>query len=190
MWELIVWAYRRQMVQYEVEGDDGPGMPQQAASFLSLIKLGLFETRRSEGWSINAAGTMAHEDAHEVHARVQALGDPDHRALIVGTGAAGSPPVWNPKIPPLRVVPVWKAGGSRLEMFYAEKGHRPLGCMIDYEGFTEEEARSIRQSAIESYQLWWRLLRVLRVGFIGDSSLTRWKVTGIGAAAEPWLAPA
>ncbi len=155
MWALLIWAYKRQMVHYEPDWDDGPGMASHAAGLASLALLGV--GRGDERWSINGAGTTAHEDAHIVHDRVCMLA-PTDRDLIIKTAAAGRPPDWGPDIPELRVVPVRRGGTGRVRMIYG-KSHRPIACMIDYEGVPEDEALAIRHAARQTYRHWWRLLR-------------------------------
>jgi hypothetical protein len=173
-------------VHYEGTCTAGPRMPQQASSFLSLARNGLFEPDVS--WAINAAGTTAHEDAHVVHARVMRLPLRD-RELVIQTGAAGRPLEWRVDVPALRVVPVRKAGSGTPRLLYG-RGHRPIGCMIDYEGVPDDEAARIREAAKQRYGHWWSLLRLLRVGFIGDIDLSRWKVMETGVHPQPWITAA
>jgi hypothetical protein len=184
MWELLVWAYKRQMVHYEPDVADGPSMASQAAGLASLALLGLC-SRGDEGWSINAAGTTAHKDAHIVHDRVCLLAPAD-RDLIIGTAARGKPPVWDPDIPAHRVVPVRRGGTGRIRMLYGTS-NRPIACMIDYEGVPEAEAVAIRLVARQTYAQWWRLLRRLRLSLtLSATHLTRWRLVDIGAQSEPW----
>jgi hypothetical protein len=185
MWELLVWAYKRQMVHYEPETVDGPGMALQAAGLASLALLGLC-SRGDERWSINAAGTTAHEDAHIVHERVCLLAAPD-RDLIIGTAARGRPPVWDPAIPVHRVVPVRRGGTGRIRMLYGTS-NRPIACMIDYEGVPETEAAAMRSAGRATYAQWWRLLRRLRLSLtLSAAPLSRWRLADIGAQREPWF---
>lgn len=185
MWELLIWAYKREMVHYEPDHHIGPQMPLQAANFASLAANGQFRGCYYESWSINGAGTTAHEDAHTVHSAVLALG---HRRadLVVKAAAAGSVPDWCPKLPAYRIVPVRKGGSGSPRHIYGKNG-RPIACMIDYEGIPDHEIARIHQAARESYSLWWAALRDLRLGFVMKSAaLKRWKITKTGALREPW----
>jgi hypothetical protein len=183
MWELLVWAYKRQMVHYEPETADGPVMASGAPGLASLALLGL---AGGDGrWSVSAAGTTAHDDAHLVHGRVCLL-TPADRDLIIDTAATGRPPVWNPEIPPHRVVPVRRGGTGGIRMIYG-KSHRPIACMIDYEGVPLEEVAAIREAARDEYTHWWRLLRRVRLSItLSMTPLTRWRLAEIGAQREPW----
>jgi hypothetical protein len=182
-WELLVWAYKRQMVHYEPETADGPVMASGAPGLASLALLGLAS---GDGrWSVSAAGTTAHEDAHLVHSRVCLLAPAD-RDLIIGTAACGQPPVWDPDIPPYRVVPVRRGGTGGIRMIYG-KSHRPIACMIDYEGVPDAEAVAIREAARATYAHWWRLLRRVRLSLtLSAIPLARWRLAEIGVAREPW----
>jgi hypothetical protein len=183
MWDLLVWAYKRQMVHYEPETADGPGMAAQGPQLASLALLGL---AAGEGrWSVNSAGTTAHEDAHIVHSRVCLLAPVD-RDLIIRTAASGKPPVWDPELPPYRVVPVRRGGTGRIRMLYGSS-NRPIACLIDYEGIPDDEAAKIREAARETYRQWWRLLRRLRLSItLNTPPLSRWKLAEIGAQRGPW----
>lgn len=180
MWRLTVWAYRTQMVQYETDRFRDQRSIRTLADELGYRSGGI-EPRGC----INGAGTTAHDDAHILHAHVRRLG-PDS-ALIVKAGRMGVMPIWNPQVPTLRVVPVRKAGGGSLRMIYGRR-HMPVGCLIDYEGFPEDEIETLRAEARENYDCWWEGLRRLRVAMSRERGLTRWRIEGLGAPARPWLA--
>jgi hypothetical protein len=183
MWELLVWAYKRQMVHYEPETADGPVMASGAPGLASLALLGL--AGGDDRWSVSAAGTTAHEDAHLVHSRVCLLAPAD-RELIISTAARGRPPIWDPPIPAFRVVPVRRGGTGGIRMIYG-KSHRPIACLIDYEGVPDAEAVAIREAARATYARWWRLLRRVRLSLtLSAIPLARWRHAGIGAEREPW----
>jgi hypothetical protein len=185
MWELLVWAYKRQMVQYEVDRAEGPdGYLGQSSSAFAAEHGGVRGVNASERGCINGAGTTAHEDAHVVHGYVRLL-KRSVCELVIRTSAKGVPPVWNPSLPPCRVVPVRRGGGGAIRLIYG-KSNRPIACMIGYEGFPESEARRIREAAHESYAVWWMAVRALRTDLWGETRLTRWKVTQTGAPREPW----
>lgn len=179
MWKLTVWAYRRQMVQYETDRfyEQRPiGSLAQALDFRS----GHGEARGC----INGAGTTAHADAHVLHRHVRML-PPGEYAAIIRAGREGLLPIWSPMIPELRIVPVRKAGGGDLRMIYG-RSHRPIGCLIEYEGFPDDEAEKLRSRARADYACWWRGLRRLRVAMMHETGLSLWKIEGIGAVSEPW----
>jgi hypothetical protein len=68
--------------------------------------------------------------------------------------------------------------------------HEAVGCWIDYEGATDEEAAAIRSEARDLYLVWWKLLAELYSNVEHDHGFERWKPTGIGVPKEPWLAAA
>lgn len=181
LWRLLTWAYRIQMVQYET---DRAYEHRQGGSFVERM-LGFGSGGDTMRGCINGAGTTADDDAHIVNSFVQLL-RPKARYLLIDTAAAGSPPDWNPEIPPLRVVPVRKGTGT-LRMIYGKR-HAPIGCMIDYEGMAPEEAGAIRARAREIYADWWLALRQLRLSMLPNPGLARWRLGGIGAEQQPWNA--
>ena len=183
MWELLIWAYKRQMVRYEVDRHE----PEWRTGFRSTsptwaLGAALAHGGHSRG-SINAAGTTAHADAHIVHSHVMQL-DPADRDLIIRTAERGLPPDPNPILPPCRVVPVRKGGTGSIRMLYGKSG-RPIACLIDCQGVPEHEARALRQVARETYLRWWRALRSLRREMLTRNGLARWQVAGMGADQEP-----
>jgi hypothetical protein len=187
MWALLVWAYKRHMVRYEVDraaGSTGTG-----------ALLDDFLRRRScygvERGCINGAGTTAHDDAHVVHALVHSekLGDARglsrrERDLLIVTAEAGVPPDWNPNIAPYRFVPDRKAGNGEIIRIWS-RGHA-VGCRIKPVGVPPDEAEMIRRKARQTYDLWWRSLHRLRSAMWMENRLTLWKVTKTGAERQPW----
>jgi hypothetical protein len=178
MWQLLIWAYRKQMVQYETDRhrEWRPG------SFADeLLGFGRGSSPRA---TINGAGSSAHDDAHIVHAHVMRL-RPKAGDLIVAHAARGSPPDWNPRLPPCRIVPMRRGGGA-IRMLW-RRGNA-VGCLIDYEGIPEGEAERIRQRARDAYTDWWQALRQVRLTMVHEHRLTLWRVSGLGADDEPWRA--
>jgi hypothetical protein len=182
MWELLIWAYKRQMVRYEVDRHEAEwrtGFRSKSPTWRLGAALALGGHGRG---SINGAGTTAHEDAHIVHAHVMQL-EPANRDLIIRTAERGSPPDPNPVLPPCRVVPVRKGGTGSIRMLYGKSG-RPIACLIDYEGIPDHEARQIRKAACLIYSQWWDAMRLLHLTML-TQSLTRWKVERMGVDRDP-----
>lgn len=179
MWKLTVWAYRRQMVQYETDR-----FYEQRPIGALAKELGFRSGGGDVRGCINGAGTTAHADAHVLHRYVRMLA-PAEYAAIINAGRVGLPPVWSPMVPELRVVPVRKAGGGDLRMVYG-RSHRPIACLIEYVGVSDDEAERMRVRAREVYARWWRALRRLRVAMLHETGFSLWKIAGIGAVSEPW----
>lgn len=178
MWALLIWAYKRQMVRYEV--DRALALEPAADGSRGLPGVAFW----GERGCINGAGTTAHPDAHRVHAHVLRL-PPARRDLVIKTAEQGLPPEWDPSIPPLRVIPMRKAGGA-IKRIWNRSGN-DVGCWITFEGVAEDEARMIRGAARDIYTCWWwALFASYRDAWIEDR-LERWKISGIGVEREPWL---
>lgn len=181
MWALLVWAYKRHMVRYEVDRAARSGGVCHAL-------LAEFMRQRSgyaaERGCINGAGTSAHDDAHLVHRHVMGL-RPAQRELVMATAEAGAPPVWNPTIPPLRIVPKRKAGNGAIQRIWSPSGNA-IGCLIEYVGVPDDDAAVIREKARDQYEMWWRALRRLRSAMWVEQGLTLWKVSQTGAPSSPW----
>lgn len=185
MWPLLVWAYKRQMVHYELPfGAELNGY----ASSWSHMMLGVVIDAPAGRGTINGAGTTAHPDAHVLHSVVCRL-VPEHQRLIIATASKGKPPEWNPDLPPWRVVPVRKGGTGKIRMISDRRG-KPTACMIDYEGVSDAEAKAIRANARQIYMDWWKQLRRLCLALqIDGHGMRRWKVAEIGAVRAPWNLP-
>ena len=209
LWALLVWAYRRQEVQYETDR----AFALQPVGAYAGDFLGSCGGQALEGWEgrgcINGAGTIAHRDAHILHAIVKGM-TRSKRRLIVDTAASGKPPVWNPVIEPLRVVPMWKGPQGRLERVSEgvkvlgkllslypgqqvpggpqPRGERHVGVghWIDYRGCDDAKAESMRAAAREEYARWWAALFELYREVWFESAFERWKVGTIGAPKAPW----
>jgi hypothetical protein len=212
LWALLVWAYKRQGVQYETD---------RAVSFAPAGAyagdfLGASGGQGWESWEgrgcINGAGTIAHRDAHVLHAIVRGM-KRQKRQLIVDSAASGVQPIWEPVIAPLRVVPVWRGARGRIEcsngqvkvmgkpmsMYpgqrfpgdpQTEGRHVGIGHWIAFEGCTDDEAAAIRAAAREDYGRWWAALFDLYREVWFEGAFERWKVGSIGAVQAPWNKPA
>jgi hypothetical protein len=177
MWDLLVWAYKRQMVRYETDRHEArwrTGFSACSPSWTVGAALALGGHARG---AINGAGTTAHEDAHLVHAHVLSLA-PAPRDLIIRTAERGAPPDPEPVLPPCRVVPVRKGGSGGIRMLYGKSG-RPVACLIDYEGIPEPEARAIREDARRTHERWRQALADLEAAMLTETRLSRWRVSGI-----------
>lgn len=208
VFDLTVWAYRRQMVQYEVDRHL-EFMPGRARGNLIEELLGGILGARA-GYDgrgcINGAGTSAALAAHVIHAHVRRLASPA-QILVIKSGASGKPPRWDPAIPPSRVVPVWIGSAGRIErrsaklwdvivhgrlrMLYGvtrkgRKTHEPVGCAIDYAGTPPAIAEALHDEARRNYRIWWEALAWLEDILGIDPRLAGFRVDGIGARAEPW----
>lgn len=191
MWPLLIWAYRRQMVHHAAQVDDdcsgepytGPRGYVSSWNFGTLKELGILSRGGRSG--AGSAGRV-HPDAYVIDDCVSLL-KPDDARLIRETADKACPPVWDPIIPPHRVVPVRKGGTGRIRMIY-DSGYRPIACRIDYEGVPRCEADAIREAAIARYTQWWKLLSRLRVSLqFRDKMLSRWKIKNIGIPKQPWI---
>lgn len=181
MWALLVWAYRRHMVRYEVDrAGSAPGVAGGLLAEFMRQRAGY----AAERGCINGAGTSAHDDAHVVHRHVLGL-RPAERELVMATGEAGKPPEWDPAIPPLRIVPKRKAGTGAIQRIWSPSGN-PIGCLIEYVGVPDDVAALIREKARDQYAMWWHALRRLRSAMWVEEGLTLWKVSRTGVDAEPW----
>lgn len=185
MRELLVWAYKRQMVRI-CEGtiyddhDIGVGGSNTSA-VCRVLATGIV----GSGPVARITRVPVHADAEWVHGLVRSL-DRDEFWLVVRAAEADDVPDWNPDIAPLRVVPILKANGKpRMIVCPIEK--RAVACRIDVRGVPADEAEAIRAAAKDRYAHWYRLLWAIREKINEEDTLSRWKVTGIGAELEPWL---
>jgi hypothetical protein len=105
--------------------------------------------------------------------------------MIVKAAEADAMPDWNPDIEPARVVPILKANG-RPRMIVCPIERRPVACRIEVIGVSDDDAAAIRAKAREVYARWYRLLWAMRQTIYEEDTLTRWRVTGIGADPQPW----
>jgi hypothetical protein len=194
MWNLLVWAYRRQMVQYETDRH----MEHRAGYLLDDIMAS--QSGYAERGCINGAGTTAHDDAHVVHAHVMGL-RPRAQDLLIHSASRAAPPNWNPPIPPLKITPLWKGPPGRVErvngvltvlgsVYRLWRKGNPVGHLIAYEGVPEDEAERIRQRARDAYTDWWQALRQVRLTMVHEHRLSLWRVSEMGAVDEPWNAGA
>lgn len=184
MWGLLVWAYKRELVRY-CEGrvsdfSHGGGGGSNAETVCRALRSGMVRS----GPVARVTRVPVHPDAEWVHGLVRSL-DRDEFWLIVRSAEAEQPPEWNPMIEPLRVVPLLKANG-RPRMIVCPIEKRPVACRIEVHGVPPAEAEATRQAARERYAHWHRLLWAMREKILEQDALTRWRVTGVGAEAEPW----
>lgn len=196
MFGLTVWAYRRQMVQYEVDRFRNFSFRRHRGDLVDEL---LRQCERYGGGrgSINGAGTTAATAAHVIHAHVRCLsGVTQH--LIETAGATGMPPNWDPYVAPFRLVPDWKGKPGRIERsndgfivygnfrkIWSPKG-QCIGCRLRQEGMHPAITEAIRREARRNYQFWYDGLVQLRKALEKDDRMTNFRVSGIGATPEPW----
>lgn len=183
MWGLMVWAYKRELVRActeRVAPDFAPGGSNTSA-VCRVLSTGIV----GSGPVARITKVPVAADAEWVHGLVKTL-DRDEYWLMVKSAEADAAPEWNPHIVPARVIPILKANGKpRMIVCPIEK--RPVACRIRIEGTTEDEAQAIRVAAREKYAAWYKLLWALREKIYEEDALNRWRVTGIGAEAQPWV---
>jgi len=197
MWQLLVWAYKRELVRVAdgrvgagVAGGDWPrgyGGGSVTGAVCRMMETGLLGNGHSGARRVmggGAPGFKVHADAEWVHGLVKTL-DRDELWLVVKTAEAGEPPEWNPEVEMAWVEPVLKANG-RPAMIVDPKSKRPIACRIKLHGVTREEAARIQLEARDRYRKWYRLLWAMRDVLVQEDALTRWSVTGIGAERWPW----
>lgn len=184
MWGLLVWAYKRELVRYcEGRVAAGPGLGVRGSGTGNVCRM--LEVGISGEWAGSGPSRFpVHADAEWVHGLVRSL-DKDEFWLIVRSAEAEKPPEWDPVIAPLRVVPMLKANG-RPRMIVCPIEGRPVACRIEVHGVPPDEAAATRRAARERYAHWYRLLWAMREKCNEENALTRWRIAGIGAEAEPW----
>lgn len=204
VFELTVWAYRRQMVQYEprrqlevaAEYGIGPGF---RADFVEDLLAGLdgHAVDRTGRGCVRGEGASADARAHVVHAHVRQLPS-SAQIQIIKAGEKAAPPNWDPYVAPFRCRPQWNGAGGRLERidgkmvargkfrkWWSNKG-KPLGCYLVWHGTPPAIAAAIREQAHRDYATWWDGLARLEPGLSADPRLAAFAVEGVGAKREPW----
>ncbi len=181
LWELMIWAYQKQLVRRGGRGVSLASVWSTTGLALRAMELGA----TVQGSGSGASATP--EDALTVAAVVDSLAQADRR-LIVEHAELGAPPDWDPRLPAFRAVPVLKNGSGALRMVYgrASRSSEPIACRIDYVGFDDARAESVRREARAMYdQLHGALVRVWPVLAV-ETALTHWRVTRLGLPARPW----
>lgn len=204
VFDLTVWAYRRQMVQYEpqrqleVASEYGIG-PNFRADFIEdlLAGLGSGAGDYTGRGCVRGEGASADIRAHIVHAHVRSLSSAA-QIQIIKSAEKATPPNWDPYIAPFRVSPWWKGEGGQLERIDGELTARGsfrkiwskkgawIGCYLVWEGTPPAIAAAIREQARRDYTTWWEGLAVLESGLSADPRLAAFAVKGVGAKREPW----
>ncbi len=204
VFELTIWAYRRQMVQYEprrqlevaAEYGVGPGFRAPFVEDLLAGLRGQVADHCGRG-CIRGEGASADIRAHIVHAHVRKLPSAA-QILIIKAAEAGKPPDWNPYTPSFRVTPWWKGEGGKLERIDGElvvrgsfrkiwsKKGRWIGCYLAHQGMPPAIAEAIRDKARGDYAVWWGGLAQLEAGLSADPRLAAFSIEGVGANREPW----
>jgi hypothetical protein len=188
MWELLVWAYQREMVRFAGAAAAGYSLDWRDVSATGSVQAALemgIAGRGGDGWA-SGGRPSAHADADTVHHHVSRLDTAEQWSLI-RAAEAGQAPDWAPDAPPLRVKPVLTARGKP-KTILCPVARVPVACLIRLEGVSAEERESYRAKARLAYLDWWLRLRWLRDALVADDVLRRWQITGIGVEMEPWAA--
>lgn len=246
--ELVEWTYAVQRAQGVLELSSVPqGRSQTGVAFDLLTEFTLLgcNVDRSPGVAARWGETKCHEDALTVHGVVSGMRVTPRgpltpgAALIIEHGRQRSAPDWEPKVFPLRCVPVMGRRGSERGI-YLGSGRHVVGHEITYEGdwpsrniaanhqtaadahmrlwgdqsnwpSTRLSRRSHRpmvaehdwsplpyrrcadevlQRARDEYRAWYEALWALcdSLKAAGPRALTRYRISDLGAASEPWHA--
>ena len=196
VFDLMVWAYRGQGVQYEV--DRHPEFaPKRWRGNLVEDLLGWRKGYSARG-CINGMGSVASIEAHIIHAHVRTLSNATQH-LIIKCGENGKAPNWDPVIPPFRLIPDWKGQKGRLERIDGElvvygtfrkiwsAKRKWIGCRLREEGTPAVIGAAILDRARKDYRLWYDGLAKLEPALAIDPRLAEIPVRGIGAEKDPWL---
>jgi len=170
MWDLLKWAYITQQVEHcgsERRGGDG--------GFASQGELGM--SVQSSGGGFNVP-----EDALEVEAKLWRVLAGRQRTLVIWSARTGDRPPAEPRLTPLKVVPM---GYSRYGNPWVETNRRgkPYLCPVMIRGHRPEDVPRLRAEARAAYLLWFTGLVKLSDA---DWRLSRFEVAGIGVPAAPW----
>ncbi len=181
-WQLLIWTYQRQKAHL---GEGRVGATGHAAisatgAVLERMRLGV-SVDTSRGLGPAASATRCNDDALHVHGDVMRLGR--YSRPLIEAALLGSPPDWQPFIPPLRCGPILRGNGQP-KMLYEH--NRPIACILAYDGFLPRRAAEVIRFARDSYTAWWASLSVLHEALAEGQPLKRWRVTEIGVPAEPW----
>lgn len=203
MRELVEWTYATQQAHRGGEMRIGYASISQTGLVVERLTERLLlgcMVDRSFGGAQFWGETHCDGDALAVHGVVESM---PHglRAALIHYGSTRGVPDWQPRVEPLRVVPVAGRKGA-YKGIYDRSGHC-IGCCVSYDG--DVPTRSIAQSmrlywpdaprlrcvediqehARRVYSQWWEALAILLRGL---PRLLRWRVVGIGAPCEPWVA--
>ena len=198
MRELVEWTYAAQKAH---RGGNGIGGGSSISGTGLLVEKLMLGCTVSGGGCPSSVGVLhCDDDALTVHGLVERM-PARSRLALVRHGEARGVPEWSPLVMPLRVVPVPGRKGA-LKGMYDRSGNL-IGREVTYEGDvpTREVAASmrwywpdaprlrcaedVRAYARRLYAEWWEALAALRARLVGVR-LGRWRVSGMGAACEPW----
>lgn len=202
LWELMLWAYRDELVRYTCGTDFRPAAVSQStiAWAMSALKDGMIE--RGDGDCDHDFAACTHEDALGVHGHVlrvidrQPCGAARREAfqLLILQTETGAAPLWDLPAPAWKCLPVYRKKG-KIQHFYGRR-HEPLGCDVEcvgtIDGFDGKvssvaEWEEIRAQFRERYRRWGALLGdVLHSLGPQQMCLSRYRVSGIGVDAAPW----
>jgi hypothetical protein len=155
--KLVEWTYAVQRAQGVRELTLEPqGRSQTGAVVDRLVDYAALGCRVDV--SSNAAAvwgeTRCHEDAITVHSIVQAM-QPRQRFLLIEHSSQRSAPDWQPKIFPLRCVPVMGRRGSERGI-YLGSGRNRVGHELTYEGdWPSRDAADDHKIAADAHMRLW-----------------------------------
>jgi hypothetical protein len=155
--ELVDWTYAVQRAQGVPELSLEPqGRSQTGAVVDGLLDFAALGCKVDI--SSNAAArwgeTRCHEDAITVHSLVQHL-SPRQRFLLIEHGKARCIPEWEPKIFPLRCVPVQGSAGKPRGL-YLGSGRLHVGSEITYEGdWPSRDVADAHRAAADAHKRQW-----------------------------------
>ena len=155
--ELVEWTYAEQRAQgvrelsLEPQGRSQTGIV--VDRMIEFANLGCQVDVSSNAAAIWGE-TRCHEDALAVHDVVMSL-RPRQRFLLIEHGRHRSAPDWQPKIFPLRCVPV-EGNGGKPRGLYLGSGRKLVGHEIGYEGDwpSRDVADAFRVAADAHKRLW------------------------------------
>ena len=194
LWELMLWAYQREMVRFSA-GDLAKSV-HAAQSSMAWAMAALLEGRRSGGEHNHDFAPCAHEDALLVHVetlRLVEAAPPGERwaafELLVRNAERGTLPCWDPDLEgAFKMVGVFKPNGK--PHMITDQDRHAIACLIVQEGVSEEEKQVIRTKARAAYAKWWAMMAEISLAIHRHpTGLTRWRLNGIGAPRLPWGRP-
>lgn len=204
LWDLMLWAYGREMVRATCGTDFKPaGWTASDHSSLAWAIAAASSGSLIGGGEGNAwAPACCHDDALAVHGAVlkvivgidRGLEDSPARReafqLLIKHAELGSAPTWDPETPAPRCLPVLRPNGKP-KCMRGETGRyrgHAIACLVRYEGYSDAAAAALRREARARYARWIALLdQVIHMLLPDHGRLIRWRLTGLGVERSPWI---
>jgi len=201
---LLIWTYQRQKADVmsgkglwmsEAKASDPELEPAQAWSGCGCAQLAAVAALGARiaggGWQ----RPIVHPDADLIHDRVVEMSKTDWSGamLLRRYGRQGGVPEWSEGRQEFE--PEYDARDRIIQDRYdevalvADAAGRPRAVPVRYCPVRLYPSDSWVDMTRAEYRLWHRALRNLGAA-LSERKLTRWTVTGLGAAAEPWSARA